>query len=156
MAGLNVLKGQPQALALTNAGYSPATANNPTANGLSGEQCLAEAELAFPEVNTAKLVNQARTVLTKKLTKVLASDTELAKLRIGEIARLVDVTERNYSTSTDIQDGRTFADRMLFIKGVLERLGEVAPPHIDTQGLSPGDNQAQNEKATNNNTTEQG
>ena len=133
LAGVNLLSGMSQKQALLQAGYSPATAHNPGSNNLGVKHCVAEAKQLVPTADPATLIAAARRAFNDKLTAATASKAALDKVRLGEIARAVDVAEKWYSPS--VGDGeispRDWVDRTTWVAEALELLKQRQRKPLD-------------------------
>jgi hypothetical protein len=130
MAGLEMLKGTSRPKALRAAGFAQSTIASSTRNGLTEFQCVKQAVRAFPKVDPAKLAEKARRVMELKLDEAIGDDgngsDSLKKAQLSEVARIVEVSERHFggSVGEGVDGGRSFADRLLFLQALIERLGE--------------------------------
>ena len=126
LAGLNYLKGMSAAQAIEHAGFAPSTAKKPASNGLTANRCIDEAVKVWPEVNPSTLVAKARRAFGNKLQDVI--DGKAKNVRLGELARAVDVAERHYGgDSGTIDDARRFGTRLAWLCEVLSSARDAQP-----------------------------
>lgn len=135
IAGAALLQGLTQRDALVEAGYSPATARTPPQN-LRASACIDELKKIDPDAIPAKLLGLTRTRLLEHLNSVKGSE-----LRTGEIARLVDVTERAYGSGEPLDaldDLRGYRERQSFAEELARRVAsKIRQPVATRTQLSP-------------------
>ena len=101
-----------------------------------------------PDVLHLKTVRcRARRVLGRKLRLLETDDAQLLKTRAGEIARIVDVTEKHHGTGQDESNARMFKDRLQGLEALQRILGAQATPPLPGPGesaeqLGSGDDEA--------------
>jgi len=148
LAGLNYLNGDSAKKALTSAGFSPFTANTPRKNNLHAEPCIAAAVEVFPQVNPANLIEKTRRLMEKRLDRALeVGGKELDRIRLGEIARMVDVSEKVYGSHGDsIDDGRAYGERLAWLIQVSQIMKERGLTPERLESLSPPNEQGESKK----------
>jgi len=123
-AGCYIFEGMKLGPALERAGFSPWTAKAAKRNGINESQCLEAARHMELVPDSATIRNRARRVLDKKLQTLEDSTEELKKTRAGEVARIVEVTERYHGDkpSRDDVPVRDFVDRMEWVVALQQEL----------------------------------
>ena len=119
-AGLLRLEGKSRFRSLTEAGFADSTAASPKRNGLTDDVLLAEAQKLGVVPQSAELASKARQVLNRKLDQLRDDDQQLEKARCGEVARIVEVTEKfhgGHGNPGEITP-ELLGDRMAYVEAV--------------------------------------
>ena len=145
LAGVLMAQGETQRAALIQVGYSPVTASKPKANGLAADRCIGEAKKAGLVPDMATIHDRVIHLAHAKLDRLQRSDKQLDNTRLGEIARLLDVTAKQSAGSKDntARDVRGFLDRVEWLaelqreataRGLSLGQGESASPNPPETG----------------------
>lgn len=89
LTGIGLLNGLSRKQAAIEAGYTPSTAS---CGYLTNSRAVAEAAKLDPERDPANLLVTAR----GRLAQLLADDSKWQRAKIGEVARLIETTERYF------------------------------------------------------------
>lgn len=92
MAGIRLARGEGSlAACLVASGFSRATSRSQLRNGLTAEQCLAEAEKLGADTSPAKLLETGRRTLLETVAMA-----EPGSISVRDATRLLDVTEKYF------------------------------------------------------------
>jgi hypothetical protein len=77
-----------------------------------------------------KLVTLGRLAVQKKLTRVLESDKQLERARVGELGKMLQVLEAYYggSTYSSADDARRFVDRLEWLQEISNEMQRRRAP----------------------------
>ena len=125
--------------ALVAAGYAPSTAAAPSRNGLKVSQCLDAAREMKLIPSDQALLGKTRRLAEKKLDSLLSDDRKLDKVRLSEVARMLQVSELSYGGPTVTADGRAFGDRLAWLHAAMAsyRKAQVSDPSLVDIGSTP-------------------
>ena len=122
LMGLGLLRGKTLKEAGLEAGYAPSTVRAAARNGLSAEQCLAEAQKLDPRADPAKLVATAQACMEAALEALNVGDVDIDKL-----ARTLDILEKWYGarlTAAETARPRPVRERLAYVQTIVQEAVE--------------------------------
>lgn len=136
LTGKYLLEGMSTKQAAIKAGYAESTAIKPKQNGLTVQRSLEELAKLDPDASPAKILGLARTRAREAL-----ESTHGREMRMVDIARILDVTERAYGAGESLDafnEARVHVDRTVFMRELVTMFGDkIGPPVASTPALSP-------------------
>ena len=141
LAGVKLLEGKPLGQALTEAGFSKWTARAPSRNGISAEQCIAEAQKLDPELNPANLTTLAAQALGERL-RAMHEDGEHLRTPLLSLAKVYQITHAvsKPEPSAGLMAPGDFVATAEWLQRLLQELTERARAREGGVGASPHEN----------------